>query len=196
MVKITKVYTRGGDTGMTQLAAGRPIAKTALRIEVCGQLDELNAFLGWTMVLMNEEKFNQLYQFCLQIQHALFDLGAQIAVLPMDRRDDTPAISTQDIQNLEQQIDFLNQDLPILKSFILPGGDELAARLHLARTVCRRAERSVVHLAQSESLLGTEIPYLNRLSDWFFVAARWISKENSFAETLWQASLRVKKYEK
>jgi cob(I)alamin adenosyltransferase len=193
MVKITKVYTRSGDKGMTQLAAGRPVAKTALRVEVCGQLDELNASLGWSMVVMAEDKkFNLLYQFCLQIQHELFDLGAQIAVLPEDRRNDTPAISSQDIQQLENEIDRFNSELPMLDSFILPGGDELAARLHLTRSICRRAERSLVHLSKSESLLGTEIAYLNRLSDWFFVAARWVCKKNNRDEILWQASLREK----
>ena len=165
MVNITKVYTRTGDQGQTALAAGRAIAKDSARINVMGEVDELNATLGFAAAALNELKDVQTH--VLVIQNELFNLGAQLAVLPQDRRPNTPMVKHTDTARLELEMDRMNVDLPSLTSFILPGGGEVSARLHLARTVCRRAERSLVRLIQAEAVADHEVilPYLNRLSD-------------------------------
>lgn len=183
MVRVTKVYTKTGDYGTTQLAAGKPIAKNSIRIATIGCIDELNAFLDWAHEAMTDEK---LAAKALRIQNELFNLGAQLAVLPEDRHPDTPIIKTDDITLLEQEIDAMNIHLPPLKSFVLPGGGETAARLHIARTTCRRAEQNLVSLHTHEKLDGTEMPYLNRLSDWLLVAARYVTIKAGKPEHLWQ----------
>ncbi len=187
MVRITHVYTRTGDKGSTHLAGGQQLAKSALRIEAYGSVDELNAFIGWAIEGIADQ--DNLTGLCLRmqrIQQELFDLGAQLAVLPQDRRPDTPMIHQQMIDRLEQEIDEMNTSLPALTSFVLPGGGEIATRLHIARTVCRRAERAVVRLSETEPLEGIEIAYLNRLSDWLFVAARYTAHQLGKDEILWQ----------
>lgn len=187
MVRITKVYTKKGDKGMTQLAGGQRVSKTSLRIEAYGSVDELNAALGMVGESLREQpELSQLKQGIYRIQKELFDLGSQMSVLAEDRREDTPVIRKRDIQRLETEIDEMNKNLPYLTSFILPGGGEISARLHLARTICRRAERNTLRLSEIESLDGTELPYLNRLSDWLFVAARYAACEMGVEETLWK----------
>ncbi len=185
MVRLTRIYTRTGDGGQTRLAGGQSISKTHARIEAYGTVDELNAFIGLTLEAASGVP--ELNPRLVRIQNELFDLGAQLAVLPEDRRPNTPVIGTEHIQQLEKEIDEMNRDLTPLKSFVLPGGSELLARLHIARTVCRRAERAVVRLGELEVLDGTEIPYLNRLSDWLFVAARFAAHHTGMAERLWEA---------
>ena len=187
MVRINKVYTRTGDAGNTRLAGGQEVSKSSLRIEAYGTVDELNAVLGLAAESFSSNgNLKSLRQKILRIQNELFNLGSQLAVLPEDRREGTPVITGPDISRLETEIDEMNDGLPALKSFILPGGGEISARLHLARTVCRRAERETIRLAQEEQLDGQEIPYLNRLSDWLFVAARYVSRKSGTAENLWQ----------
>jgi cob(I)alamin adenosyltransferase len=187
MVRITKVYTKKGDRGMTELAGGQKISKTSERIVAYGGVDELNAALGLVAESLREQfKLSQLRERILRLQKELFDLGSQLAVLPVDRREDTPVIHEDNIHNLEIEIDDMNKNLPYLTSFILPGGGEISARLHLARTVCRRVERDTLRLSDMETLDGTELPYLNRLSDWLFVAARFVSKQEEIEETLWK----------
>ena len=187
MVRITKVYTKKGDKGMTQLAGGQRVSKTSLRIEAYGGVDELNSALGFVLeVLRNNRELNGLKKNILRIQNELFNLGSQLAVLPQDRRENTPVITKKNIKQIEIEIDEMNENLPHLTSFILPGGGEAAVRLHLARTICRRVERDVLRLFENELLDGTEIPYLNRLSDWLFVAARFVSKKEGIRETLWK----------
>jgi len=162
------------------------VDKSDQRIEAYGTVDELNAALGLVNeALRNIEIFKELRDKIVRIQNELFNLGAQLAVLPGDRRSDTPSIQEADIQRLEQEIDFFIESLPPLTSFILPGGGEVAARLHLARTICRRAEREVIRLAQQQPMDGTEIPYLNRLSDWLFAAARYATHALQIEENLW-----------
>lgn len=186
MVRINKVYTRTGDKGQTRLAGGQTIAKDSLRIEAYGTVDELNATLGLICVLIApESQFTDLQQKTTRIQNELFNLGSQLAVLPEDRRDNTPVIGEPDITRLEKEIDQMNDQLPPLTSFILPGGGEAGARFHLARTVCRRAERQTIRLQQEEQLDGTEVPYLNRLSDWLFVAGRYAAMKLGVDEALW-----------
>ena len=188
VVRITRVYTRTGDKGTTRLAGGQSISKSHLRIEAYGTVDELNSVLGWCAVAVESlPNLSSLHAWLLTIQNELFNLGSQLAVLPEDRRETTPTVTQQAIERLEKQIDEMNDALPALTSFILPGGSETASRLHIARSVCRRAERILVHLQESgEHLDGTEIPYVNRLSDWLFVAARFVIHQEGKKEILWQ----------
>ena len=187
MVRITRVYTKTGDRGKTRLAGGQEVAKTSQRIEAYGTVDELNAFMGMVNeTLRKEETLAELRTQVQRIQNELFNLGSQLSVLPEDRRENTPVITEADIQRLEKEIDAMNESLPSLTSFILPGGGLVAAWLHVARTVCRRAEREVIRLSEEEALDGTEIPYLNRLSDWLFVAARHVALQTGNEENLWQ----------
>ncbi|MGH1363772.1 MAG: cob(I)yrinic acid a,c-diamide adenosyltransferase [Calditrichia bacterium] len=191
MVRITKVYTRTGDGGNTHLAGGQPIAKSSDRIEAYGCVDELNSQLGLVAEALREDKtLKEMRQQVLRIQNILFDLGSQLAVLPEDRRENTPVVSEADTTQLEEEMDAMNEELPMLTSFILPGGGELSARLHVARTVCRRCEREIIRLAEKETLDGTEIPYVNRLSDWLFVASRYAAHKSGIEETLWSPGTR------
>jgi len=191
MVNITKVYTRTGDKGTTMLAGGQRVAKTSPRIQAFGSIDELNALLGLTIAAIPATtQFNHLQQQCLRIQNELFDLGAQLAILPADRRSNSPQISSSDCEQLEQEIDKMNATLPALSSFILPGGTELVARFHVARTVCRRAERDLAALIRLEEIEEVLLAYLNRLSDWLFVAARYATFLLQQNELLWQPHKR------
>jgi cob(I)alamin adenosyltransferase len=187
MVRISKVYTKKGDQGMTELAGGQKVSKSSARIEAYGGVDEINSAIGLVFEsVRHHKKFYKFRKQLQRIQNELFNLGSQLAVLPKDRRKDTPIIIKENIQQLEKEMDEMNKKLPHLTSFILPGGGETSARLHLARTICRRVERNTIRLADGEPLDGTEIPYLNRLSDWLFVAARHISKKEKIEETLWK----------
>ncbi len=189
MVRINKVYTRHGDAGQTRLAGGQQLSKSAPRIEAYGTIDELNAAIGLVAEALRGAESPVLPRL-LRIQNELFDLGSQLAVLPEDRRDGTPVVTATDIERLENEIDEMNDRLPDLTSFILPGGGEASARTHLARTICRRAERNLVRLAAVEDLDGDEIKYVNRLSDWLFVAGRLIAEDAGVAETLWRPGER------
>src|SRR3990167_9655532 len=176
MVKITKVYTKLGDQGETHLAAGLRIKKKNARIVAIGEVDELNSFLGWSIeALKSIAGLDELLKSCRRIQNELFNLGSQLAVLSEHRRNNTPIIQLADITRLEHEIDHYNDDLPALQSFILPGGGELSTRLHITRGVCRRAERQLFHLAEQESSEEVMTIYLNRLSDWLFVIARYVA---------------------
>lgn len=191
MVKITKVYTKTGDAGKTSLTVGKAIGKESTHVEVIGNLDELNSFLGFATESLSSIKILlNLQKKLIRIQNELFDLGSQIAVLPENRRTDTPGITEQDVTTLEAEIDAMNRELPTLRSFILPGGGENASRLHLARTVCRRTERSLVTLNLEKKYLALEIKYLNRLSDWLFVAARFSAHKLGIKEQLWEPGRR------
>lgn len=173
------------------LAGGQRIAKTSPRIQAFGSIDELNALLGFVIAAIPiNVQFSQIKQQCLRIQNELFDLGAQLAVLPQDRRADSPVITSADYERLEQEIDKMNELLPALSSFVLPGGEELVARAHMARTVCRRAERDLALLMQIEEIEEVLLAYLNRLSDWLFVVARYITFLLRQNELLWQPHKR------
>lgn len=188
MVKITKVYTRTGDKGETSLAGKHRVSKTSARVTAYGTIDELNSFMGFAIAALLDQAFAETKTQCLQIQHELFNLGSQLAVLAQDRRANTPVVTLANVERLEQEIDAMNAHLPILNSFILPGGNEPSARLHLARTVCRRAEREMLRLHQQEPLDDSEIPYINRLSDWLFVAARYVISCSGDQEVLWKSN--------
>lgn len=188
MVNITKVYTKTGDKGDTQLAAGVSISKCSLRIEAIGAVDELNAIIGLCVSQMRDDNaFEKLIEQSLRIQNELFNLGSQLAVLIEHRRDNTPLISDEDAALLEKEIDLVNCELPSLKSFILPGGSKISAQFHFARTACRRTERALVTLSrEGQSIEPVILVYINRLSDWLFVMARYCNVIKKTQEILWK----------
>lgn len=193
MVRINRVYTRMGDRGNTSLVGGRSVPKDDLRVDSFGTVDELNAVLGIVRAF-NADKpagprrdgFDRILQ---TIQQRLFDLGADLATLPEDRYEGQVTVTAADVRWLEHVIDTLNGELEPLTSFILPGGGPLAAFLHQARTVCRRAERITVQLAREQAVSEQVVPYLNRLSDALFVFSRWVATALGESEVLWQPGL-------
>jgi len=176
--RLSKIYTRTGDDGTTGLGDGSRVPKDAARVEAFGTVDELNAGIG---LLRSELPANHEAQKLLgEIQHDLFDLGGELCI------PGYILLKPEQIDLLENEIDRLNEDLPMLKEFILPGGSRAASLAHVARTVCRRAERRVHTLAHSEDSVGAlPLQYLNRLSDYLFVLARALARENGGAEVLW-----------
>lgn len=189
MVRINRVYTRAGDGGKTRLVGGRSVDKDSLRIESYGTVDELNAILGLVREANAQggppEAVARLDGTLLRIQNELFNLGSDLATCFEDRWPGMPLIERRHVEALERELDELNEELPELRSFVLPGGGFVGAYLHQARTVCRRAERLCVHLSREETL-GTEVvPYLNRLSDALFVFGRWAAHARGIAESLW-----------
>ncbi len=192
MVRLNKIYTRTGDGGETILAGGQAISKDSLRCEAYGTVDELNAVMGWTRAHLTadssslpESDRERVDGWISDLQQQLFNLGCDLCVLAEDRRETTPTIRDENVTALETWIDRLNEDLGPLESFILPGGDAVAASLHLARTVCRRAERITVTLAREETIEPRCVTYLNRLSDALFVTARWTAHRAGSGENLW-----------
>ncbi len=184
-----KIYTKTGDQGTTSLFGGTRVPKHHLRIESYGTLDELNAFIG----LLNDQTINQPHRdLLLKIQHNLFTIGSVLATPPDKmylangkKRLDIVTISQQDVEALEQAIDNMNESLPQMTHFILPGGHSIVSYCHIARCVCRRAERLVSHLNDLEPLDNTILPYLNRLSDYLFVLARKLSSDLGANEIKW-----------
>jgi cob(I)alamin adenosyltransferase len=187
MVTLNRIYTRTGDAGRTRLATGESVSKTDLRVEAYGAVDETNACLGLARLHTGDDPaFDALLG---RIQNELFDLGADLATPPRAGEAEGAALRILESQvtRLEEEIDALNARLPPLKSFVLPGGTAAAAALHLARTVCRRAERDAVRLAESGAEVSPPaLRYLNRLSDLLFVAARH-ANDGGAAEVFWQA---------
>lgn len=182
MVTLDKIYTRGGDAGQTSLGDGKRVDKHSLRVAAYGTSDEANGVIG--MARLHSD--GDIDQMLSRIQNDLFDLGADLCT-PEDGRKAEGAlrISPEQVARLEQEIDAMNVDLAPLKSFILPGGAPLAAHLHLARTVVRRAERIMTELAAIEQINPDVIRYVNRLSDHLFVLAR-VANENGRTDVLWQ----------
>jgi len=178
--RLTRIYTRGGDKGTTALANGSRVAKYHPRIEALGDVDELNCLLGCLQTaLPSDDAMSTLLQ---RIQNDLFDLGGELAVADPNYTVITAAV----VEWLETELDGLNEQLPPLQEFILPGGSPAAAQAHLARSVCRRAERRAVVLAEAESVNPQAVVYLNRLSDLLFVCARVLSRRDTGTEVLWQ----------
>ncbi len=184
-IALNRIYTRRGDDGETSLAGGQRLPKDALRIECYGTVDELNAFLGLA-TLSAQTSLPRLAEILKRVQHELFNLGSVLATLPADLHPRQPRITNAEIEQLEREIDSMNEDLPPLRSFVLPGGSRLSAELHVCRTVCRRAERIAVTLAREEDGLPEAVRYLNRLSDALFVWSRWVNRELGAPETLWE----------
>ncbi|MBC8259628.1 MAG: cob(I)yrinic acid a,c-diamide adenosyltransferase [SAR324 cluster bacterium] len=190
MVKITKVYTRTGDSGQTGLVGGKRLPKDHPRIEAYGSVDELNSIIGLVLSFLlqkeTSKRRDKLGLILEAIQQKLFDLGSELATLPGDEYEGQITLQAEDAEWLEKIIDAMNEELQPLKSFILPGGTPLNAFLHQARTVCRRAERDILKLNQLDLVNSEIIKYLNRLSDFLFVAGRWVTETLGETETLWQ----------
>jgi cob(I)alamin adenosyltransferase len=185
MPKITKVYTRTGDDGTTALGGGQRIPKDALRIAVYGTVDELNSHLGVALAAGVDKA---LAADLLRIQNELFHLGSDLCVLEEDKeRLPVPRVEQRHVDALEELMDRLSAELEPLRNFVLPGGTPAAVHLHVARTVCRRAERLLVSLAATEAVGEQTIPYLNRLSDALFVMARFENKRKGVPDVLWDS---------
>ena len=176
--RLTKIYTRTGDDGSTGLGDGTRVRKDAVRVEAYGTVDEANAQIG---VLRASLAAGHDAQIMLEhIQHDLFDVGGELCI------PGYTLVTAAYIERLENAIDAVNADLPPLKDFILPGGSMAAAQAHVARTICRRAERRTLTLSESESINPLALQYLNRLSDYLFVLARQLARENGGQEVLWR----------
>jgi cob(I)alamin adenosyltransferase len=178
-VRLTRIYTRAGDAGETSLGDGSRVAKTDPRIEAYGTVDELNSFIGYALTGELPSEFRPWLE---GVQNDLFDLGADLCV-PLEDERERLRVEQAQVDRLEELCDLVNDGLEPLKSFVLPGGSEAAARLHLARTVCRRAERLAVALAEAENVNPIAVAYLNRLSDLLFILAR---AANPGTEVLWE----------
>lgn len=177
----TKIYTKTGDQGETSLFGGKRLPKNHIRIEAYGTVDELNSWIG----LLRDQVMAEDTKILLkEVQDRLFTIGSNLASDP-DKEMITPDIKESDIEYLEKAIDAMNEMLPPLKNFILPGGHPTVSSCHVVRCVCRRAERNVVALAQNEPVEEIVIQYLNRLSDYLFVLARKLMQELGTAEVIW-----------
>lgn len=187
---LNRIYTKRGDQGQTSLVGGQRVAKDDLRIECYGTVDELNAFVGAARLSVEDQQrqhpgLSELAAALLRIQHELFNLGSILATLPEDVQPGQPRVTEAEIHQLESEIDRCNEELASLRSFVLPGGSRIDADLHICRTVCRRAERLLVKLAQRDSISPETIQYLNRLSDALFVWSRWANHVAGTPEMLW-----------
>lgn len=185
-MRITKVYTKTGDRGKTRLAGGQQVWKDSLRVEAYGTIDELNAVIGVVRALCTGSTLKVLFDELGWVQNKLFDIGGLLATAPGQVFDNMPQITAEDSTRLERLMDTRQRELPPLKEFILPGGGILGSHLHLARTICRRAERRCVSLMRREDILPSIVVFLNRLSDALFVLARWVSREQGEPEVYWQ----------
>ncbi len=194
-IRITKVYTRTGDKGDTALVGGRRVPKDDPRIESYGTIDELNAVLGIVRACNDAAKpsaaTQRLDQILRQIQNELFDLGSELATPPDAAWEGMIRVGPAQIAVLERTIDECQADLAPLKSFVLPGGGMIAAFLHQARTVCRRAERAILRLMRHEAVGESALGYVNRLSDLLFVLSRWMSHTLGEPEYLWEKGLTL-----
>ena len=187
MPRITRVYTRTGDDGTTAVSGGHRLSKADLRIDAYGTVDELNAAIG---VVVAAEPADQLVAPLAEIRNRLFHLGAELSVLERDAGEAGPRVEAADSDALEGLMDRLSRDLPPLENFVLPGGTLAAAQLHMARTVCRRAERLLVALAQRDPVRPEALVYLNRLSDALFVMARFENAAKGVTDVLWNSRAR------
>jgi len=190
MVRLNRIYTKAGDGGQTRLVGGQKVGKDSLRLESYGTVDELSACIGLARTALESAGAPagaaELATVLRRIQNELFNLGSDLATLPEDRHPQQPLIEARHVEALEREIDAWNEHLGELRSFILPGGGWVAAYLHLARTVCRRAERLTVRLAAGEGVGAQVVPYLNRLSDALFVMSRHASRIYGEPEPLWE----------
>ena len=185
MIKIDKVYTKGGDKGKTSLGNGERVDKSSTRVEAFGTVDEANAILG----LLKMEITSVHKKTINRIQNDLFDLGADLCIPEAKSLKYPPLrISEKHVELLERDIDLINKNLDPLESFVLPGGSYTSSYVHLARTVVRRAERRIIELAKKENINPITIKYINRLSDLLFVLARIENKEKNIEDILWKPS--------
>lgn len=190
-MRITKVYTKTGDKGKTLLATGKKVSKSDVRIEAYGTIDELNSHVGLLrdelVSLPKNDEFDAIIANLKLIQNQLFDIGGELATPPeiLDTSKQR-VIKNEDVLSLEKLIDDANEHLEPLRNFVLPGGSKGNSQAHIARCVCRRAERRIVELSNSDSVRPEVITYINRLSDWFFVLSRLVNKLLNEPEILWE----------
>ena len=176
-MRVSKVITKSGDGGQTGLGDGRRVSKTHIRINAIGSIDHLNSLLGWAMVEAGRQVKNDLER----VQQDLFDLGGELTMPGIELH----LLNEERLQWLEHETEKLNQSLPPLKEFILPGGTELSARIHIVRTVCRNTERDIIALAETKEVADLHKVYLNRLSDYLFVLARKVQMDEGAKEIQW-----------
>ena len=188
VARAPRIYTRGGDRGETGLIGGQRVPKDDLRVEAYGAVDELNAQLGAARAIVRDRDLEEVLD---RLQNRLFDLGAELAT-PKGTQKTPSAITAAEVQVLEGVIDLYQETLPPLREFILPAGGELATALHVARTVCRRAERRVVSLHRRDALNAEILSYLNRLSDLLFVLARVANARATIADAAWKKAAAKK----
>lgn len=178
-----KIYTKTGDSGTTSLLGGRRVLKSNLRIDAYGTVDELNSFIG----LLKDQEINQKRGDLLkEVQDRLFTIGATLATEPGKENVKRPDLHEDDLELLEKEIDLMEGELPVLRNFILPGGHQVVSFCHVARTICRRTERCVIALMETEPVDEIIVKYLNRLSDYLFVLGRLIAKELEVEEVTWK----------
>jgi len=193
-ITINKVYTRTGDEGKTGLVGGRRVAKDHIRIEAYGDVDELNSAIGGCREAIKDyidghAELLAVSDILLRIQHELFNTGTVLATMPEDITSDLPCIGELDIQRLENEMDKFNTDLPVLHSFVLAGGSKANIWFHMARNICRRAERRSISLSRECELDPLVIKYLNRLSDALFVYSRWVNHAIGCDEVTWNPNI-------
>jgi cob(I)alamin adenosyltransferase len=178
-----KIYTKKGDTGYTSLIGGTRVAKHHLRIESYGTVDELNSYMG---LVRDYNENPELKEVILEVQDRLFTIGSQLAADPEKSKMKLPELHESDVTFLEEQIDKMDEELEPMRSFVLPGGHPVISSTHIARCVCRRAERITVHLAENETVDEMIMRYLNRLSDFLFTLSRKLSKDLNTEEIPWK----------
>lgn len=183
-----KIYTRTGDTGETSLYGGQRVSKAELRIDVYGTVDELNAWIG---MLRDQPVNKKRSELLIHVQDRLFTMGARLATLDVSGVVNLPVLEEKDITRLELEIDRLDHTLPPMRSFVLPGGHQAVSTGHVARTVCRRAERLAVTLSRHEAIEPVVLSYLNRLSDFLFVLCRAMAAELRVTETPWKPAAKA-----
>ena len=181
-----KIYTKTGDKGTTALFGGKRVSKADIRIDTYGTVDELNSWIG----LLRDQPVNSTRKdFLITIQDRLFTIGSMLATEPGNTKVKIPLLHNDDVKALEQEIDKMDAELPPMKSFVLPGGHQSVSFCHVARTVCRRAERLVIALDENEKVDALIIQYLNRLSDYLFMLARKNSQELKIEDTPWHPKM-------
>ncbi|MBK5285627.1 MAG: cob(I)yrinic acid a,c-diamide adenosyltransferase [Bacteroidia bacterium] len=178
-----KIYTKKGDFGKTSLIGGTRVSKSHSRIESYGTVDELNSWVG---LLRDEVKDKATVKTLIEIQNKLFIIGSLLAADPKKNKMKLPQLSENDVEILEREMDRMNETLPPIKNFLLPGGHPVVSHCHLTRCVCRRAERNVIHLASESFVQQIAIKYLNRLSDYFFVLSRKLASDFKAIEIPWK----------
>lgn len=187
MVNITRVYTKTGDKGTTGLSHNIRLSKSSARIVAIGEIDQFNAFLGFAIAACNKKtKLNEIKKKMLRVQNEVFDYGALLAETQEAKLKKMVKYFPGYTERLEKEMDQMNKKISPLKSFILPGGNEIAARLHLARTSCRIAEQAIVELHELEIMPEAMLAYINRLGDWLFVISRFITDQLGEKEILWK----------
>ena len=190
-MKKSKIYTKTGDNGQTGLVSGNRVSKGDHRIHIYGEVDELNSCIGLVLAQLKKENLlSEEYDFIQDVQSRLFDIGSNLACeLEFRKKYQLPQILLGNIEDVEEVIDRLDSELPVLKNFILPGGSTIAAQLHIARTVCRRIERNLVSFSSHtpEEIPTNSLEYINRLSDYLFVMARYVNQKLNIEEVIWKA---------